>query len=541
MPIALTPLWFLAYLTPAVQTQPPPPWQAFYEGGKWIPGATAWIGDGTRSQRTEEGLVIADGSTEKGSGRHYMLNWRADPTQGAALEAQVKAVSCSQPWGCGMSVADGVHEESLTIFPDRLLLVNAKREFPFDAAGGFHTYRLEVQGEDLRLFADDRLLFDGAGAFVTPAQLEPPRNQCGFGCGASSATGEAIWEWVRFRSALPEKEALKVEAIPGLKIELGEPFEIIPGAIYTSLFRFRDGRLAVGGKHSSDGGQTWTDGPGMGTHCFEFPDGEVIGLGFNSKKLADGVFEVPLIRSRDGGATFEESAARLNIPQGTGGTGDDGKYYEGPPVDHAIVQCRDGSLLTAMYGYFRTDTVLCEAFPPEWKLYKYRTWVMRSTDRGETWDYWATVAYDPNIGIESFCEADLLTLPSGDLLCFMRTGGSGPSFSPLYLSVSSDDGKTWETPRPIADRGVWPNACRMADGTLIVTYGRPDNWLAFSLDDGRTWVGHTCLYQGATTSYNSVEEVEPGKLLVVYDSHSLDADGNPAKGIRGQFVQVQRG
>jgi hypothetical protein len=522
--------------------QPPPdlPWRPFYDNGKWAVGATAWLGDGTHSQRTEEGLVVADTSTEKGSGRHYTLDWRADPAQGAALEARVKAVSCSQPWGCGMSVADGVHEESLSIFPDKLLLVNAKQEFPFDAGGGFHTYRLEIKGEDVRLLADDRLLFDGAGSFTTKAPLEPPRNQCGFGCGASDATGEATWELVRFRSSLPEKEAPKVEQVPGLQVEFGEPFEIIPGASYTSLFRFRDGRLAVGGKHSADGGKTWTDGPGLGTHFFEHPDGEVIGLGFNTKKVADGVFEVPLIRSRDGGKTFEGVPARLNIPEGTGGTGDDGKYYEGPPVDHAIVQCRDGSLLAAMYGYFKTDTVLCPAFPPEWKLYKYRTWVMHSTDRGQTWDYWATVAYDPSIGIESFCEADLLTMPNGDILCFMRTGGSGPTFSPLYLSVSHDDGRTWEKPRPIADRGVWPNACRTTDGTLVVTYGRPDNWLAFSLDDGQTWVGHSCFHQGASTSYNSVEEVEPGKLLVVYDGRGLDADGNLASGIMGLFVHVHR-
>jgi len=166
---------------------------------------------------------------------------------------------------------------------------------------------------------------------------------------------------------------------------------------------------------------------------------------------------------------------------------------------------------------------------------------MRSTDRGRTWDYWVTVAYDPEVGCESFCEADLLALPGGDLLCFMRTGGSPPKYvTPLYTSLSTDDGKTWSKPVPIADRGVWPNACRMQDGTLVVTYGRPGNWLAFSLDDGKTWVGHLCFHEGATTSYNSVEEVAPGRLLVVYDRAALDADGNQAKGVVGTFFTVER-
>ena len=50
----------------------------------------------------------------------------------------------------------------------------------------------------------------------------------------------------------------------------------------------------------------------------------------------------------------------------------------------------------------------CRPCPAKWKCFKYRTFVVRSTDRGRTWDYLATVAYDPGVGLESFCEADLL-------------------------------------------------------------------------------------------------------------------------------------
>lgn len=232
----------------------------------------------------------------------------------------------------------------------------------------------------------------------------------------------------------------------------------------------------------------------------------------------------------------------MNIPEGTGGTGDDGSAFEGPVADHAIIEADDGSLIAAMYGYFKTDTVLCPSFPPEWKMYKYRTFVVRSTDRGKNWDLLSTVAYNPEIGLESFCEADLLKMPDGEIHCFMRTGGSGGStkFTPLYLASSRDNGKTWSEPRPIADRGVWPNACRMADGTLVVTYGRPDNWLAFSLDDGKTWTGHFCFHRGASTSYNSVEEVSPGTLLVVYDRRALAPDGNNQAGVVGTFFTVKR-
>ena len=142
--------------------------------------------------------------------------------------------------------------------------------------------------------------------------------------------------------------------------------------------------------------------------------------------------------------------------------------------------------------------------------------------------------------MESFCEADLLTLPGGEILCFMRTGGNGGKHTPLYLSRSTDDGKTWSTPQPIADRGVWPNACRMRSGVIVCTYGRPANWLAFSLDDGRTWTGHFCFYNGPTTSYNSVEEIAPDVLLVVYDRRQLDPDGNLRPEIVGTTVTLKR-
>ena len=514
-------------------------WQVLYDAGGFAPGATAWIGEGTHSERTDDGLLIADRSEEGGSGRSYMLGWRADPARGAALEARVRVKSCTAPWGVHLMVADGVHEEGLTLYADRVELENSKAKLPLDTTNRFHTYRIEIKGEELDLFIDGERALEAPAKFAGPAHKG--RNRCAFGSGSSAAKGEAVWQEVRYRTGTGGPEPMMLPQVEGLEVEIGEERPIIPDAIYRSLFKFADGTLAVSDRRSSDGGQTWEPaGASLSTGAFEFTDGELIQLGFNSRKLADGVFEVDLSRSTDHGKSFTKEAARLNIPEGTGGTGDDGKHYEGPPVDHAIVQLRDGSLLAAMYGYFKTDTVLCPTFPPEWKLYRYRTWVMRSMDRGRTWDYWATVAYDPSVGLESFCEADLLALPEGDLLAFMRTGGSGGKHTPLYLSRSRDDGKTWSKPEPIADRGVWPNACRMESGVLACTYGRPDNWLCFSPDGGKTWTGHFCFDRSATTSYNTVEEVAPGRLLVVYDRTRLDADGNMRRGVAGRFFTVRR-
>ena len=55
-----------------------------------------------------------------------------------------------------------------------------------------------------------------------------------------------------------------------------------------------------------------------------------------------------------------------------------------------------------------------------------------------------------------------------------------------------------------------------------MSYGhKPDyqdhgNFLAFSLDQGQTWIGETRLNSSITMAYTGVCEVSPGVLFVVY-------------------------
>ncbi|MDD5523301.1 MAG: sialidase family protein [Kiritimatiellae bacterium] len=515
-------------------------WCDLYRAGFQIGNMTeGWQSPLTSSKSTADGLRIADPSTAKGSGRFFQVDWHVEPQQGAAVEVRLKAISCSDPWGVALMVSDGVHEEGVTFFPHQVMLASSRMTTSFDAAGKFHTYRAQIKDTDIQVWAADELLLDGRGKFTQPAHA--CRNQIGFGCGSSTATGEAIWQWVRFRGGKIDTPQITVPKVSGIDIAIGATQVIVPGATYQSLFKLVDGGLVVGGRHSTDVGRTWQLGPALHVGAYQFPDGEIVQLGFHSKQTdRTGYFSIPLTRSTDNGRTVHSEIALLHIPDATGGTGDDGKAYEGPVADHAIVGLRDGSLLAAMYGQFSNDRVPVPTMPDKWKCYKYRTFVVHSTDRGKTWEYLSTVAYDPNIGLESFCEADLLTLPDGEILCFMRTGGSGGKYTPLYLSRSADDGKTWGTPQPIADRGVWPNACRMRNGVIVCTYGRPGNWLAFSPDQGRTWAGHFWFYNGSTTSYNSVEEISPDVLLVVYDRRQLDANGNMRPEIVGTTVTLRR-
>jgi len=60
----------------------------------------------------------------------------------------------------------------------------------------------------------------------------------------------------------------------------------------------------------------------------------------------------------------------------------------------------------------------------------------------------------------------------------------------------------------------------MANGVLAVTCGRTGDWLAFSLDQGHTWIGHFCFHRGPQAydacNYDWVEQVAPNTLLVAY-------------------------
>jgi hypothetical protein len=300
-------------------------------------------------------------------------------------------------------------------------------------------------------------------------------------------------------------------------------------------------------KRSRDGGRTWYEAPDWPTWCaYQFPDGELIhvsaaqllpnGERVYLKRVGDGVYETVLYRSLDHGHTYQKETARLlGVPE-------IGQYAEGAGqplfsyVDHSIVALRDGSLLAGALGTFAVDRPGTQ-----------RSYVVRSTDRGRTWNYVSTVAFDLHEGDArrrvGFTEPYLQTLPNGDILCFMRTGGAyGGKHWPLYMSRSNDDGKTWSHADPIADRGVMPKSVLMSNGVLALIYGRPGDWLAFSTDLGHTWVGHFCLHQGPMhydcSYYDAIEEVGPDTLLAAYGR--TDPNNCRLAELLGTFITVRR-
>jgi hypothetical protein len=372
--------------------------------------------------------------------------------------------------------------------------------------------------------------------------------------GRISAVVAALFTAMLAPAAAGDKNKIVVPEIPGLEVKAGQTVPIKPDGFYPIVFQFANGRISVGwgnydpkaGRWSSDGGRTWRDGPAPPDQAsIELGGGEVLSLGFHTKKRPDGKFNLPQRRSLDGWKTVAAETGVLDIPQSVPTGGDGEGMNEGFLMDHAVLRLKDGRLMATMYGDYDEDKTPPVGYPVSMLPSQYRTIVVFSSDKGKTWGNPATVATAPMLksSHEGPCEADLFRVPNGDILCVMRSGGRPGDPSPLYLCRSADEGRTWSKPQAILDHGVWPNLCAMRNGVVVCATGRPGNWLVFSKDDGRTWPRGFCFCEGgypATSSYNSVLEVAPDTILVIYDRDAADNPSAPRHEIVGTFFTVRK-
>lgn len=348
----------------------------------------------------------------------------------------------------------------------------------------------------------------------------------------------------------PEFEKIKsrVSYVPGIKVIRGETHVIVPEhesfCPSGSVFKFNNGDIQVYNRRSGDGGNTWNQVEHIlenSTYQYPEPDGEVImfqsanpaGSSTNEgrpevslqKTDQKGVFEANFFRSKDNGFTRESDPAKIFLPEEFGDwTG---------VLCRKIVGLNDGSLLMSMYIRNVGGNLYEKMF---------RVLALRSTDRGKTWHYISTIAFDmaDDVRGEGFDETSLLVLPDGKIVSFMRSGASYQNslgsfnnndwntkmpFSygkqtAIYKSISVDWGKNWSYPDPITSHGVWPDALLMENGIIAMTYGRPGNWIMFNDGKNESWGPiipfYNDIYPPDCGNYISMAEVAPNILLVVY-------------------------
>ncbi|MGH9345529.1 MAG: sialidase family protein [Terriglobia bacterium] len=149
------------------------------------------------------------------------------------------------------------------------------------------------------------------------------------------------------------------------------------------------------------------------------------------------------------------------------------------------------------------------------------------------------------MGSEGPNEGSIVRLADGRIYAVYRTGGKDGMIGNAW---SSDDGKTWTAPASIGFMGVAPRIHRLRNNMLAMSTGRPGPvaiW--FNLDgNGENWSHATPLFAGMSTRYTDLIEVQPGKLLIVYDSVPYGwynipfADRKSKNTIYGTFVEVRR-
>jgi hypothetical protein len=263
---------------------------------------------------------------------------------------------------------------------------------------------------------------------------------------------------------------------------------------------------------------------------------EAYGRKFSYYKLASlpnqlqGVY---LDRLKKGETEWKREHVVLNDPQAVRYT--DGEYF--PVVWWGDMRiAADGALVNGIYpGFAMNDK---GGVDPSGVFF------YRSTDEGKTWDLLSRIPYEPNLAEDpngdkrhalGWTEPGFEILSDGTWLCVLRTT-DGLGNSPMYVTRSADQGKTWSRPEPFTRAGVLPRVLQLDNGVVVLASGRPGVQLRFSLDgEGKTWTDpfEMMPFEGeekaVSCGYTELLEMGPDRFLIIYSDFKYPVENNEVR------------
>ena len=184
-----------------------------------------------------------------------------------------------------------------------------------------------------------------------------------------------------------------------------------------------------------------------------------------------------IFKSKDNGNTWTGP-----IPVNTSPVADwgDPRVHEvgGSGAGH-VVELSDGGLIFALSG--RKDGERAIGYE--------RSFLLRSDDGGDNWEYWSTMAYDP-AGIIGWEEPGMTRLKDGKLICLYRTFYQTNRQDNMWFNYSEDDGITWSLPKRTSLWGYPADVLQLQDGRVLAVYGyrkAPYGVRGCVSEDGMTW------------------------------------------------------
>ena len=148
-----------------------------------------------------------------------------------------------------------------------------------------------------------------------------------------------------------------------------------------------------------------------------------------------------------------------------------------------------------------------------------------SDDDGRTWEWHGEVPFAQGHTADSYHEPHLAEASDGTFIMHIRNHNA-PWQGETLQSESCDGGRTWSAPHGIGIWGQPAHLLRLSDGRLLTTYGyrrEPfGNQARISADCGRTWSQPMTVSAdgaGPDLGYPSTVELDDGILVTVWYEH----------------------